>query len=125
MKPSNRYMLMGAVVSVIAIALVAGGGFAAYQMFKEEPTPVATAPTKPAPKQYVKYQQTSQQGVIHQKPPCEDGNILGTLAGGAAGGIIGNQIGSGSGKTVATIGGAVGGAYLGREHIPLNGSTCR
>lgn len=123
MKKSSRDKLMGAALGVVAIALIAGGSYGAYHLFKEEPAAVASAPAKS--KHYVAYQQTAQQGVIHQKPPCEDGNILGTLAGGAAGGIIGNQIGSGSGKTVATIGGAVGGAYLGREHIPLNNSTCR
>ncbi len=123
MKKSNRDKLIGAAVGVAAIALIAGGSYGAYQLITQEPETLAAVPAKT--KQYVAYQQTSQQGVIQQKPPCNDGNILGTLAGGAAGGIIGNQIGSGSGKTVATIGGAVGGAYLGREHIPLNGSTCR
>ena len=122
MKASNRHMIIGAVSAIAVIGVLAAGGFAAYHAFKEESATVASASK---PKQYITYQQTSQQGVVHQKPPCDDGNILGTLAGGAAGGIIGNQVGKGSGKTVATIGGAVGGAYLGREHIPLNGSTCR
>lgn len=123
MKKSNRDKLIGAAVGVAAIALIAGGSYGAYQLFAQKPETLAATSQKP--KQYIAYQQTAQQGVIQQKPPCDDGNILGTLAGGAAGGILGNQVGKGSGKTVATIGGAVGGAYLGREHIPLNGSTCR
>ncbi len=116
MKPSSRYIVIGAVSAIAAIAVMVGGGYAAYSYFDKDTQ---------KPKQYVTYQQASQPIVIHQKNPCDDGNILGTLAGGAAGGILGNQVGKGSGKTVATIGGAVGGAYLGREHIPLNGSTCR
>jgi len=122
MKPSNRYIVIGAASAVAAILVIAGTGYGAYHAFKDEATQEAAAEK---PKQYITYQQTSQPVVVNQKPPCNDGNILGTLAGGAAGGLLGNQVGKGSGKTVATIGGAVGGAYLGREHIPLDGSTCR
>lgn len=122
MKPSSRYIVIGAASAIAMVSVIAGGGYAAYHALKNEPAETAAAPQ---PKRYVAYQQTSQPVVIQQKAPCDDGNILGTLAGGAAGGILGNQVGKGSGKTVATIGGAVGGAYLGREHIPLNGSTCR
>jgi uncharacterized protein YcfJ len=56
---------------------------------------------------------------------CDDGNILGTAAGGVAGGVLGNQVGKGNGKMLATIGGALGGAYLGKQYIPLNGTTCQ
>jgi len=59
------------------------------------------------------------------QPPCDDKNIVGTLAGGVAGGVLGNQVGKGSGKTVATVAGAAGGAYLGNEYIPTRGVTCR
>ena len=58
-------------------------------------------------------------------PPCDDSNIVGTVAGGAAGGIVASQIGKGHGKTAATIGGTLGGAYLGNQYLPTKNVTCR
>ncbi len=107
------------IVAAIAALLVAGTALAAYVTHdaRKEETQVAT------PVHRVHNQQVA--AAQPAPPPCNDGNIVGTLAGGVAGGVIGHQIGKGSGNTVATIGGALGGAVIGNQMIPTRNVTCR
>ena len=98
-----------------ALLLAGTAAIASYETRNSmQPQAVATAPPQPAPQQHAS-----------GPPPCNDKNIVGTLAGGVAGGVLGNQVGRGSGKTVATVGGALGGAYLGNQYIPTRNVTCR
>lgn len=117
MKREYRYAALGALGMLLLGSTALGG----YYIAKQE----SSQPAKHA--QVVRMQPTSHQGtqrVAAAKPPCDDNNIVGTVAGGAAGGLIGSRFGSGSGKTLATTGGIVGGAMLGNAYMPTRGVTC-
>lgn len=105
-----KYLLLGA-----GALLLIGGTAAATTYVGRDDQPKTQAAVSQQPVRVY----------AQNEPPCDDKNIVGTLAGGVAGGVLGNQIGSGSGRTVATVGGAVGGAYLGNEYLPTRNATCR
>lgn len=117
MKRETKYMLGGA-AAVLVLASAAGAG--AYYMHERSEQPV----TQTQRAQLRATQQVAQAQPVAQRPPCDDNNIVGTVAGGAAGGLVGSRFGSGSGKTAATVGGVVGGAMLGNALIPTRGATC-
>lgn len=114
MKREMTYALAGAAAVLLLIGAAAGG---AYLMQQSQPKPVVQA------KRTVHYQPTNM-AAREAAPPCDDSNIVGTVAGGAAGGLVGSRFGSGNGKTAATTVGILGGAALGNQFIPTRGATC-
>jgi uncharacterized protein YcfJ len=113
MKREHKYLIAGG----LGVALLAGTAAGGYYLAHSQTPPVQQA-------RVVHYQQASNQSVQPARQPCDDNNIVGTVAGGAAGGLVGSRFGSGSGKTAATVGGVVGGAMLGNAYIPTRGVTC-
>ena len=112
MNPTQKQWLFGGIAVAAVIVSAAAASYATRAMFDDEIRPQQA-------------RTTGRVQLAQAQPPCDDKNILGTLAGGVAGGVLGNQVGSGSGRTVATVGGAVGGAYLGNEYLPTRNATCR
>jgi len=115
---NQKLIVTSAAVLLLMGAAAAIGSYATRESLT--PKPAANAGAMPS-KNYSQKTASAQP----ERPPCNDKNIVGTVAGGVGGGLIGSQIGKGSGNTAAIIGGVAGGALLGNQYIPTRGVTCR
>lgn len=111
----DKSVIKGAVigvVSAVAVAAIATGGYKALS----GPKFAEVVAVKEATEMIETPREECKDVTVTRRAPVQDQHrITGTLLGAVAGGVLGSQIGGGSGRKIATVAGTAAGGYAGNQ----------